>query len=264
MNKKYILTAAIIVIAMLIFSCKTPATTTVVMAETTTGLTPEQEYHFGRAVSANILSSYSIWNGNMRLVNYINLICNAIAINSPRPNIFNGYRVAILDSNEINAFSTSGGHIFLTLGLVNAIRSEDALAAILAHEIAHIQLRHSVTQILLEIDTPDVNELTAIFNESVEEIVTMLVTNGYTQSQEFEADDLALNLMAWAGYNPKSYLDMLRDLSIAQNRSRGGFNNTHPTPAQRAENVEVLIGSFNMPDTRVHRQIRFVSVGMSR
>ncbi|MDR0303142.1 MAG: peptidase M48, partial [Treponema sp.] len=72
-------------------------------------ITPEQEYYIGRAVAANILSNYKFWTGGPALTAYLNNICTAITINSPRPDVYNGYHVAILDSNEINAFATSGG-----------------------------------------------------------------------------------------------------------------------------------------------------------
>jgi predicted Zn-dependent protease len=50
----------------------------------------------------------------------------------------------ILDTREVNALTTSGGHIFVTRGFIALADSEDTLAAILAHEIAHIQLEHGV------------------------------------------------------------------------------------------------------------------------
>ncbi|MCL2128659.1 MAG: M48 family metalloprotease, partial [Treponema sp.] len=101
-------------------------------------ITPEQEYYIGRAVGANILSTYRIWNGSPALTAYANRICNAITFNSPRPDIYNGYHVMLLDTDEINAFATSGGHIFLSRGIVTSAKSEDALAGVIAHEIAHI------------------------------------------------------------------------------------------------------------------------------
>ena len=238
-------------------------------------ITPEQEYYIGRAVAANILGSYTIWNGNPELTNYLNLICTAITINSPRPDVFNGYRVAILDSNEINAFATSGGHIFVTRGLINAARSEDALAAVIAHEVAHIQLMHGIkairsnriTQALLVTSTAavgaatgmDVNELTDVFNETVGEIVTTMVSNGYSRDQEFEADNTAMSLLASAGYNPSSLLDMLRSLNSVQVAS-SGFGRTHPTPDQRISNAERTVGSFTVADTSSSRIARFSAV----
>jgi len=235
-------------------------------------ITPEQEYYIGRAVAANVLSSYRLWNGNAALTMYLNHICAAITINSPRPDIFNGYHVAILDSNEINAFATSGGHIFVTRGLINAARSEDALAGVIAHEIAHIQLQHSIkairssriTQALIVTGTSaagaaagmNVTELTSVFNESVGEIVQTMVNNGYSQALEFEADNTAMALMAAAGYNPSGLIEMLRALSTAQTAG-SGFGKTHPTPAQRITNAERTVGNHRVANNSSVRQARF-------
>jgi predicted Zn-dependent protease len=239
-------------------------------------ITPEQEYYIGRAVGANILATYTIWNGSPALTAYLNQICGAITINSPKPDIYNGYHVAILDSNEINAFATSGGHIFITRGLIAAAKSEDALAGVIAHEIAHIQLQHSIrairtsriTQAILITGSSaagaamgyDVNELTDIFNESVGEIVTTLVNSGYSQRQEFDADDMALSLLASAGYNASGLMDMLKELNTIQSNSSGGFNKTHPSPAQRISNAEKSLGKYPVVNTVSYRQGRFNAV----
>jgi len=237
-------------------------------------ITPAQEYYIGRAVAANILTSYRIWNGNAALTTYLNQICAAITINSPRPDIYNGYRVAIIDSNEINAFATSGGHIFVTRGLINTARSEDALAGVIAHEVAHIQLKHGIksiknsriTQAILVTGTAatgaatgmDVKQLTDVFNESVGEIVQTMVNNGYSQAQEFEADTTAMSLMAAAGYKPSGLIEMLTALRSAQT-SGSGFGKTHPTPAQRITNAERTVSSYRAADTSASRQARFTA-----
>jgi predicted Zn-dependent protease len=238
-------------------------------------ITPEQEYFIGRAVAANILATYRIYNGNPALTSYLNNICAAITLNSPRPDVYNGYHVAILDTNEVNAFATSGGHIFVTRGLISAAKSEDALAGVIAHEVAHIQLQHSIkairtsriTQALIITGTSaagaatgmDIQQLTDVFNESVGEIVQTVVNNGYSQTQEFDADNTALSLLASAGYNPSSLIDMLNELRIVQGNSSGGFNKTHPTPAQRITNAEKSVGRYSVTDTRSYRQPRFSS-----
>ncbi|GHV95236.1 peptidase M48 [Spirochaetia bacterium] len=239
-------------------------------------ITPEQEYYIGRAVGANILTTYKIWNGSPQLTAYVNRICGAIVINSPKPDIYNGYHVMILDSSEINAFATSGGHIFITRGLIADAKSEDALAGVIAHEIAHIQLQHSIkaiktsriTQALLVTGTSaagaatgyDVNELTDVFNESVGEIVTTMVNNGYSQTQEFDADSTALSLLASAGYNPSGLIDMLKELNKTQGGQSGGFNKTHPTPAKRITSAEKSIGKYKIPDTGSYRRTRYTAV----
>jgi len=238
-------------------------------------ITPEQEYYIGRAVAANILSTYKLWDQNPQLIAYINQICNAIVINSPRPDIFNGYHVMLLDSDEINAFATSGGHIFITRGLVAVAKSEDALAGVIAHEIAHIQLQHSIksiktsriTQALLVTGASaagaaagyDVNELTDVFNESVGEIVTTMVNNGYSQTQEFDADNTALGLLAATGYNPSGLVDMLKELNKIQGSKSGGFSKTHPTPAQRITNAQKSLSKYRVANTAASRKARFAA-----
>ncbi|MDR0877559.1 MAG: M48 family metalloprotease [Treponema sp.] len=239
-------------------------------------ITPEQEYYIGRAVGANILTNYKLYTARPALTAYLNQICSALTINSPKPEIYSGYHVMILDSDEINAFATSGGHIFITRGLIACTDSEDALASVLAHEISHIQLQHSikaiktsrVTQALLVTGTSaagvaagsqglDLGELTDIFNESVGEIVTTMVNNGYSQTQEFDADTTALSLLASAGYEPSSILDMLHALEKNQGSHPGGFNKTHPTPAKRITSVEKSVKKFTVADTRSFRRDRY-------
>jgi len=107
-------------------------------------ITPVDAYFLGRAVAANILAAYKPYTRNPELTQYVNRICQTLAINSSQPTAYNGYHVIILDSAEFNAFATSGGHIFITKGLAEAVTSEDMLAAIIAHELAHIILKHSV------------------------------------------------------------------------------------------------------------------------
>jgi predicted Zn-dependent protease len=236
-------------------------------------ITPEQEYFIGRAVGAHILTNYKIYTASPALLAYLNRICNAIVISSPRPEIYNGYHVMILDSAEINAFATSGGHIFITRGLLACAGSEDALAGVIAHEIAHIQLQHSIkaiktsriTQALLitgvsatgAVSGYNVQELTDVFNESVGEIVTTMVNNGYSQNQEFDADATALSLMSAAGYDPNALIEMLKELERNQSGSSGGFGKTHPTPARRISSAEKLVTKYQTPDTRSFRQVRY-------
>jgi predicted Zn-dependent protease len=240
-------------------------------------ITPEQEYYIGRAVGANLVKNYKVYTKNAALTAYLNKICAAIVVNSPKPEIFNGYHVFVLDSDEINAFATSGGHIFVTRGLIGCTNSEDALAAVIAHEIAHIQLQHSIkaiktsriTQALMITGTSAANaagqylnmrELTDIYDESVGNIVTTLVNNGYSQTQEFDADGLALFLLASAGYTPSSLIEMLQSLEQNQPKHPGGFNKTHPEPARRISNVRQMVNKYPVPDTRPYRVLRYRSV----
>jgi predicted Zn-dependent protease len=240
-------------------------------------ITPEQEYYIGRAVGANLLNNYRVWNQAPQLTAYLNKICAAITANSPKPEIFNGYHVVILDSGEINAFATSGGHIFVTRGLISCANTEDALAAVIAHEIAHIQLQHSIKAIKTSRITEalwitgasaanvasrnlNIRELTDIFDQSVGEIVTTMVNTGYSQTQEFDADNMALSLLASAGYTPSSLLEVLQVLEQNQPKVPGGFNKTHPAPGLRINNAMKTVNNYRVPDTRQFRIVRYRSM----
>ena len=230
-------------------------------------------YYLGRAVAANILASYKPYTANPDLTGYLNRICQTIVINSNYPDLFNGYHVMILDTPEFNAFATPGGHIFITKGLVESATSEDMLAAIIAHELAHIMLKHSLSIIedirLHEEMSAMADTATAFagntaaaarftyFRNSVAATVDALVKNGYSQEQEFDADSGAVVLLAASGYNPAALIQILRVLHGVQNTQKGGFNTTHPTPAARLENAEKFARQYRVEDTRTYRVPRF-------
>jgi predicted Zn-dependent protease len=241
-------------------------------------LSPEDEYYLGRTVAAQILRTYGAYTEDPGMVRYLNLICLALVINSPNPGApnfgaFNGCHVGMLDSPVINAFATPGGHIFLTRGLVECADSEDALAAVVAHELAHIQLRHAAAIIDDQRLVQDLSlsagraasaasgnaraRKQALFNRHISDMVYTLFKNGFSQAQEFEADLRAVTLLRNAGYDPAALGRMLAILEKIQPLRPGGFNTTHPLPADRLANLSrvSLIGAGG--GTRAYRASRF-------
>jgi len=234
----------------------------------------QDEYYLGRAVAAAILARYKPYTANPELTDYLNRICSTLAVNSVRPEIYNGYCVVILDSAQFNAFATPGGHILITKALVEAAPSEDALASVIAHEMAHIILRHGIALV----DNAKFNERMADIAQraadfagknsaaatramelrnSVVPLIDTMVQNGYSREQEFEADKEAAALLAASGYDPAALVDMLRVLQRVQNTQKGGFNSTHPTPVQRIASVESTTKRYRVTDTRAYRMPRY-------
>jgi len=239
--------------------------------------TPVDAYYLGRAVAANIVKTYKPYTANQEMTNYLNRICQTIAINSFRQPTYNGYFVTILDSNEFNAFATPGGHIFVTKKLVESTTSEDMLAAVIAHELAHITLKHGTSIIT---DTKFENEMIAMadmmaasaaklspsanknlsFRDTVSKTIDTMMKNGYSQTQEFEADTEAIELLSNAGYDPAALIDLLNVLQKAQGSQtqRVGFYSTHPSPAERIYNAQRSpIRNIPARDTRNFRVPRF-------
>lgn len=215
-------------------------------------LADDEEYYVGRAVAARLTATYPLYH-NAKLTEYLNQIGQAIALHTEKPTTYGGYHFAILDSPEINAFACPGGIILITRGMLASVKSEDELAAVLAHEIGHIIHRDGIAAIkssrwseaLLVIGSGAVKEfgpkdsakLVSLFEGSIDDVVKTLVVNGYGRDQEKAADASALGYMAAAGYDPHGLTGYLKRLEEAGRGSKGGILATHPGTAERLENV---------------------------
>jgi predicted Zn-dependent protease len=225
--------------------------------------TLENEYYLGRAVGATILQRYPAYE-NEAANRYVRLIGQACAQASDMPMTFRGYSFLILDSDEINAFAAPGGFIFVTRGMLRLCRNEDELAAVLAHEVGHVQLRHGVNAISsarkLEalsimasvainrygsdelVNTLDqLNQLTEVFGGSVGDIVNTLVLRGYSREQEHEADRVAVTILERLGYDPAALTRVLERMNEKVYVGGPGFGSTHPPPADRIKAVSKRI-----------------------
>lgn len=221
--------------------------------------TPENEYYLGRAVAAEILRRYPVYN-NGEATRYVRLVGQACAAYSDMPVTYGGYSFLILDSDEINAFAAPGGFIFVTRGMLRLCRTEDELAAVLAHEIAHVQLRHGVNAISsarkmealkimadlaiqyaasdeVQRSVRQINQLTELFGGSVADIVNTLVLKGYSREQEYEADRVAATILERLKYNPQAIVRVLERMENKVYRGGPGFGSTHPAPADRIGSI---------------------------
>lgn len=235
-------------------------------------ITPEQEYYIGRTVGAVILQKYQPY-AEPAATRYVNLLGQTVARASARPETFGGYHFLVLDSDEINAFAAPGGLIFTTRGLLRCCQSEDAAAAVLAHEVAHVQLQHGlrairasrITSALTIIGAEsaktlggqDLANLTSAFEDSVSDIIGTLVNSGYSKSQEYDADAAAVATLRNVGYAPSGLTDMLT--VMAERLEPGGldFAKTHPSPASRIQKLQSLVSGTRPATPSKARQARF-------
>jgi predicted Zn-dependent protease len=236
--------------------------------------TPEQEYYIGRSVAAVILTKYPP-HTNQPANEYLNLLGQTLAQVSDMPEIFRGYRFLVLNSDEINAFATPGGHIFVTRGLLRCCRNEDAVAAVLAHEIGHIQLKHGIqaikkaritdalTTIAAEgartLAPNEVAMLTETFGGAIMDITTTLINNGYSRSFEYEADNAAQTILRRLGYDPNGLVEMLMVMGKNLKPGETGFAKTHPAPQDRIDEIQPKLGGkYSEVQTPKARQARFM------
>jgi len=236
--------------------------------------TPEQEYYLGRSVGAIILDKYKPYN-NKKANDYLNFIGQTLSKASDMPETFGGYHFLIQDSDEINALAAPGGLIFITRGMLRCCQHEDAVAAVLAHEIGHVQAKHGlqavkksrITSALATIGIEgaksfggeELAELTETFGNSISDITATLVNNGYSRGFERESDKAALTILKRVGYDPNGLVDMLSVMSKKLQPGRLDFAKTHPSPASRIGDIRQIIGETTEVIKPEPRQARFMA-----
>lgn len=236
--------------------------------------TPEQEYYIGRTVGAVIINKYKPYDDE-RVNAYINLLGQTLAKASDLPETFNGYHFLILDSDEINALAAPGGLIFITRGMLRCCRDEDAVAAVLAHEIGHVQFKHGlqaikksrITSALVILGTEgaktfggkDLANLTATFEGSISDITSTLVNNGYSRNFERQADVAAVTILKRVGYDPNGLVNMLKVMEKKLKPGGPDFAKTHPSPESRIADIQKHIGKFAKVQEPKVRQKRFLA-----
>lgn len=245
-------------------------------------LTPEQEYYLGRAVSAKLLGRFEPLTKS-DLIQYVNKVGLTLARVSDVPETFGGYHFVVVESPEINAMSAPSGFVFVSSGFVRELPSEDALAAVLAHEIAHVNKRHGVNAIsnaalfsaladaakqgisigASSVSAPvDISALTETFSDSVSGIMDRLLSKGFDRKQEYEADRYAAVLMQRAGYDPNALLRILEILEKRESDEKGGWYATHPDPDDRIEELKEVF-TFTQPVESSIRTARFKATMLS-
>ena len=233
--------------------------------------TPSQEYYVGRSVGAMVITRYKSLN-NEEANRYLNVLGQTLAQFSDKPETYAGYHFLLMESDEINAFAAPGGLIFVSRGMIRCCRDEDDLAAVLAHEIGHVQLEHgiksikssrltgAVTTVLMEtgksLGSQELAALSEAFEGSINDIAQKMINEGYAHSSEFQADKAAVTIMKRAGYNPNGLVNML--VEMKKNLKPGGkdFAKTHPAPDERIKMIKQAIGTLPVTEPAA-RQARF-------
>lgn len=226
----------------------------------------EAEIRFGRDVAARVLGRFPL-EDNAALTRYLNLIGTAVAAHSSRSDL--NFHFALLDSDTINAYSAPGGYVFITRGALKLAQDESELAAVLAHEIAHISQRHIVKALNIRgADNSGSAGMSHLlggsgdtarvaFSQAVDQAVAILFEKGYSQQDELEADQVATLLLAQSGYDP---LALRRYLARAQSvdHHSAALNTTHPPSKQRLQALDRLISDEHLDELNgVRNSARF-------
>ena len=153
------------------------------------------------------------------------------------------YKLSILKSDEINAFATLGGYLYITTGLLDFVDSYDELAFIIGHEVAHEDRLHTqrkVTKLTLSTDLGDMTRMDG-FAEIASKINRTLAPP-FDQIDEYEADKVGFELAKAAGYNVNRFADFFKKLERYEKQDLlRKLTSTHPFAEHRKNCIHSYI-----------------------
>lgn len=198
---------------------------------------------------------------------YVRRVGQGIAVQSGLATRPDAFEVTLLNSSVNNAFAVPGGYVYVTRQLVGLMNSEAELAAVLGHEVGHVAARHSarrqaaaqrnqlgglgiaiLSSVLLGGNNPLGQQISQAALQG-----SQLLTLSYSRNQEIEADNLGVQYLRQAGYDPRAMASLLRSLAAQnaleaqlQGRSNAtipAWASTHPDPASRVQNALAQAGN---------------------
>jgi len=191
---------------------------------------PVQEFQLGESVAAKVLPAYTQISADDPRCVYVTKLATSLAAASNDPMPYRGLLVALVDAKEVNAFAIPGGFLIVTTGMLDFLCDEDELAAIIGHEIGHLELRHGTkavgTEKILKLfsllkeagtarsgqngsaETVVMAQLKSLLDEVLEKMYAS-VRNGYGVETEGQADWRSLQLCQRLGYDSKALYDVL-------------------------------------------------------
>ena len=211
----------------------------------------EEEIDMGRRVDAEVRREMPVLK-DTEITAYVRSLGRRLAQHAPGPKY--PYSVSVVDYREINAFALPGGPIWMHRGLMHAASNEAQVAGVLAHEVAHIAQRHSADQVTkATVANWGLGVLGAFLGNTggagAAQIAAGFLTNGvflkFSRDDEREADQVGLQIMRRAGWNPRGMVELFEVLRREAKRDPGSvetFFSSHPAPHDRINRLQGEIG----------------------
>jgi len=223
-------------------------------AQTTITLDPnryslQQDVQLGQEAAAEARKQLPILDDG-RVDEYVEDVGDTLVDAIPAEFRHAGFRYTfdVVNQKEINAFALPGGPMFLNRGMIEAARNEAQMASVIAHEIAHVALRHGTAQATkgqkFQIGAIAGQILGAIVGGAAGSVIAQGSQFGlgayflkYSREYERQADLLGAQIMARAGYDPREMANMFRIIQQQGGRSGPEWLSSHPNPSNRSEAI---------------------------
>ncbi len=186
------------------------------------------------------------------VVQYVECVTDAIVPHIPPEYGGNGWEVTVFDSEAVNAFALPGGKMGVYTGLLRVAENQDQLATVIGHEIAHVMSEHANERMSTQFatvvglgalqvaagDDPERQRLMAALGVGAQVGIIL----PFSRLHESEADEIGLELMATAGFNPEASIALWRNMAeAAGGKAPPEFLSTHPSRDRRIEDLQAAM-----------------------
>ncbi|MEO8070352.1 MAG: M48 family metalloprotease [Acidobacteriota bacterium] len=218
-------------------------------------MSEQEEIQLGRQSDAEIRKQMGVYKDDA-LQKYVADVGAKLARAAHRPTL--PWTFTVVDEQAVNAFALPGGFVYITRGILPFLRSEAELAAVMGHEVGHVDARHgaqayskqTLAGVGLAVGGLLVPQAQALQGVTSAALQLAFLKNG--RSNELEADHLGVGYAATSGWDPRavpSLLSTLGRLDEASGSSRGVPNwaLTHPPADDRVEKVQAAVATAMSP-----------------
>jgi len=214
--------------------------------------TPAQDVQLGLQTAAQVQRQFSLLPRRSEVDNYVEQVGRRLVAAIPDQYQYPQFRYSfdVVNARDINAFALPGSPVYVNRGMIEAARSEGEVAGVMAHELAHVALRHGTAQATkaqsakFQLPTLGGAILGAIVGGTAGSAISQGTQMGlgvyflrFSREYEQQADILGAQIMARAGYDPHELANMFR--TIEQQSGSGGpeWLSDHPNPGNRYQRI---------------------------
>ncbi|MGE5294433.1 MAG: M48 family metalloprotease [Solirubrobacterales bacterium] len=198
---------------------------------------PEKDAALGRKYAPAIERELGGLVPDDNLQNYVNQIGQKIARVCHSPDL--SYHFGVVEKGGANALAVPGGYVYITRELLEELKSEGQLAAILGHEVGHVVARDSMAALSRQIGMTAVVAAVGVADDSGgrglvgANFVAATLSLQYSREDEEDADKTGMSYMTQAGYDPNGMIETMKILQELQTYRPIEFFSTHPNPESR-------------------------------
>jgi beta-barrel assembly-enhancing protease len=202
-------------------------------------ISDRQEVQIGQQINRQLVNQEIRLYRNAEITRYVSDIGQRLAQQSKRPDI--PYTFQVVNNREINAFATMGGFVYVNAGLIAAADNEAQLASVIGHEIGHIAARHSIQQMRQQAIAQGLAAAAGLDRNTMVNLgVKVALQLPNSRKDEFQADQLGLDMLKQAGYAPSAMPAFMEKL-LKRGGSVPTFLSNHPATSDRIRALEQAI-----------------------